>query len=333
MRDVAARAQVSLKTVSRVVNEEAGVSSALASRVRTAIEELDFRPNVGARTLRRADNRTASIGLLLENVANPFSAAVQRAVEDVAIPLGVLVFSASLDGDPAREQALAKEFGARHADGLLLVPAADDQSYLAAEQRAGTAIVCVDRPAVGLDVDSVVSTNRLGATEAVRHLVAGGHRRIAFLGDRAGIATAHERYTGYTEALAESGSDADPALVVQGLADSPAADGAVTALLGLPDPPTALFTAQNLITIGAVRALRRLRAQDRVALVGFDDFPLADLLVPAVTVVAQDPALIGRTAANLLFARIAGDESPTSVRLVPTTFVRRGSGEIPVRTK
>lgn len=328
MRDVAARAQVSLKTVSRVVNSEAGVSSELAQRVRAAIEELDFRPNVGARTLRRADNRTASIGLLLENVANPFSAAVQRAVEDVALPLGVLVFSASLDGDPERERALAKEFSARHADGLLLVPAGDDQSYLAAEQRAGTAIVCVDRPAVGLEVDSVVSTNALGAAEAVRHLAAAGHRRIAFLGDRTDIATARERHTGYLEAMSELGLHPDPALMVHDLAGSAAADGAVTALLGRRDPPTALFTAQNLITIGAIRALRRLRAQDRVALVGFDDFPLADLLRPAVTVVAQDPALIGRTAASVLFARISGDDGPPSTRLIPTTLIRRGSGEI-----
>ncbi len=137
MRDVAERAGVSLKTVSRVVNDEAGVSPALAVRVRRAIDELDFRPNLGARILRRADDRTASIALLLEDVANPFSAAVQRAVEDEALPRGVVVFSASLDEDPARERALAREFGARHADGLLLAPAGDDQSYLADELPGG----------------------------------------------------------------------------------------------------------------------------------------------------------------------------------------------------
>ena len=137
MRDVAERARVSFKTVSRVVNEEGGVSPVLERRVRRAIEELDFRPNVGARILRRADRRTASIGLLLEDVANPYSAAVQRAVEDAAVPRGVVVFSASLDEDPARERALAKQFGARHVDGLVLAPAGEDQSYLAGELRAG----------------------------------------------------------------------------------------------------------------------------------------------------------------------------------------------------
>ena len=331
MRDVAALAGVSLKTVSRVVNNEAGVSPALALRVRHAVDELEFTPDAGARTLRRTDRRTASIALLLENVSNPFSAAVQRAVEDVALPRGVVVFSASLDEDPAREQELAREFGARHADGLIIAPAGDDQSHLAAELRAGTAIVCVDREAQNLPVDSVVTTNALGAAEAVRHLAAAGHRRIAFLGDRPTIATARQRLAGYRDAMRGLGLPVDSALVVSDLRSSTLSDGAVTALLSRPDPPTALFTAQNLVTIGAVRALRRLGREHDVALVGFDDFLLADLLSPAVTVVAQDPTTIGHIAAELLFARIAGDGGPPSVRLVPTTLVRRGSGEIPGR--
>jgi LacI family transcriptional regulator len=318
MRDVAAYAQVSFKTVSRVVNDEGGVSPLLEQRVRRAIDELDFRPNVGARILRRSDRRTASIGLLLDDVANPFSAAVARAVEDQAVARGVVVFSASIDEDPVRERALAEEFCARHADGLVLAPAGEDQSYLAAELRAGTAIVCVDRAASNLPVDSVISTNALGAAEGVRHLGLAGHRRIAFLGDRRTIVTARQRYAGYCDAI-----------VVHDLHRPGDADGAVTALLGRPDPPTALFTAQNLVTIGAVRALRRLGLEHTVALVGFDDFLLAELLSPGVTVVAQDIAAIGRIAAELLFARIGGDLRPPEVRLVPTTLVRRGSGELP----
>lgn len=329
MRDVAARAQVSFKTVSRVVNEEGGVSPLLVQRVRRAIDELDFRPNAGARILRRSDRRTASIGLLLEDVANPFSAAVQRAVEDEAVPRGVVVFSASLDEDPSRERALAKEFGARNVDGLMLAPAGEDQSHLAAELRAGTSIVCVDREAHNLPVDSVITTNAIGAAEGVRHLARAGHRRIAFLGDQRTIATARQRFVGYADALRALGRPVDPALVVHDIHDPGDADGAVISLLGRPDPPTAFFTAQNLVTIGAVRALRRLGREHAVALVGFDDFLLADLLSPGVSVVAQDPAAIGRIAAGLLFARINGDESPPAVRLVPTTLVRRGSGEIP----
>jgi LacI family transcriptional regulator len=328
MRDVAERARVSFKTVSRVVNEEGGVSPVLERRVRQAIEELDFRPNVGARILRRSDRRTASIGLLLEDVVNPFSAAVLRAVEDAATPRGVIVYSASLEEDPVRERELVKRFCSRHVDGLLLAPAGDDQSYLAPELRAGTAIVCVDREARNLPVDSVLTTNAVGAAEGVRHLVAVGHRRIAFLGDLWSIVTARQRFDGYRTALEAAGLGFDPALVVHDLRDAWAADGAVTGLLGRPDPPTALFTAQNLVTIGAVRALRRLGLEHAVALLGFDDFLLADLLLPGVTVVAQDVAKIGQLAAERLFARIGGDTGPPEIRLVPTSLVRRGSGEI-----
>jgi LacI family transcriptional regulator len=332
MRDVAAQAGVSLKTVSRVVNAESGVSSALAVRVRMAIEELGFRPNVGASSLRRADGKTATVGLLLQDVANPFSSVLQRAVENVAVPRGVMVFSASLDESPERERELAQAFTARRADGLIIAPAGADQAYLEPELRSGTRIVCVDRLAVNLDVDSVVTTNASGSAEGVRHLIAAGHRRIAYLGDRGTLFTASERYRGYAEALAGAGIPLDPAIVVHDLRDPGVADGAVTTVLTRPNPPTALFTSQNLVTIGAIRALRRLGLAEQVALVGFDDFPLADLLVPGVTVVAQDPAAIGRTAASVLFARLAGERGPTTVHVVPTTLIRRGSGEIPPLT-
>ncbi len=328
MRDVAARAQVSLKTVSRVVNGETGVSSALAERVRRAVEELDFRPNVGASSLRRADGKTRTVGLLLEDVANPFSSALHRAVEDVAIPRGVMVFSASLDEDPDRERELARVFAARRVDGMIIAPTGDDLSFLASEVRAGTAVVCVDREAPGLPVDSVITTNVTGSMEAVRHLARAGHRRIAFLGDRRSIPTAQQRFEGYCEALRTLDVAYDPTIVVHDVGEIGRADGAVSSLLARPDGPTALFTAQNLVTIGAIRALRRLGRQHDVALLGFDDFPLADLLEPGVSVVVQDAAAMGHTAATILFARLDGDTSPPATHIVPTTLVRRGSGEI-----
>ncbi|MGH8963878.1 MAG: substrate-binding domain-containing protein, partial [Actinomycetes bacterium] len=204
-----------------------------------------------------------------------------------------------------------------------------DQAYLADELPAGTPIVCVDREASNLAADSVITTNALGAAEGVRHLAAAGHRRIAFLGDRRSIRTARQRHAGYRDALGSLDLPVDPALVVHDLRESADADGAVTALLARPDSPTAIFAAQNLITMGVVRALRRLGAEHRIALVGFDDFVLADLLSPGVTVVAQDPVAIGRTAATLLFSRIAGGTGAPDVRLVPTTLIRRGSGELP----
>jgi LacI family transcriptional regulator len=314
--------------VSRVVNEEGGVSGPLDRRVRLAIEQLDFRPNVGASSLRRAGGRTATMALLLEDVSNPYSGALQRAVEDIAIPRGVMVFSASLDEDPRRERELARAFGARQADGLILAPASDDQSYLESEVRAGTVIVCIDREANRLAVDSVLTTNSAGSMDGVRHLIRNGHRRIAFLGDRRGIVTAQQRFGGYRDALNAAGITLDPSIVLHDLYNGTIAEAAATTLLRRPDPPTALFTAQNLVTIGVARALRRLGREHEIALVGFDDFPLADLLTPGITVVAQDPTAIGRLAATVLFDRIAGDTTPPATHIVPTRLIPRGSGEI-----
>ncbi|HEV7963908.1 MAG TPA: substrate-binding domain-containing protein, partial [Actinoplanes sp.] len=167
--------------------------------------------------------------------------------------------------------------------------------------------------------------NVSGAAEAVRHLIAYGHRRIAYLGDHVRIAPARSRYEGYLAALAEAGLTPFGA---HDLHSSGTAGAAVAALLGSDDPPTALFSGQNLITIGTVRALRRLGRHRDVALVGFDDFPLADLLEPGVTVVAQDPAAMGRTAARALFERIDGDTGPPREFMIPTRLIPRGSGEI-----
>ena len=143
-----------------------------------------------------------------------------------------------------------------------------------------------------------------------------------------GKSTASERHLGYLEALGAEGIRLDPRLVFVDVRSSEAATDIVRDLLAADDPPTAIFTAQNLITIGAVRALQQLGRQHNVALVGFDDVVLADLLQPPVTVVAQDPAALGRTAAELLFGRLAGDRSPPSHVVVPTRLVPRGSGEI-----
>jgi LacI family transcriptional regulator len=329
MNDVARHAGVSLKTVSRVVNGESTVSADLAARVHAAVETLHYRPNIGASLLRRADRRTRTIGVLLQDVGNPFSSLVHRAVEDEAWARGVQVLTGSHDEDQQRERELARVFTMRRADGLILAPASSDQGYLATEVQHDTPVVFVDRPAAGFAGDCVVATNVTGATEAVRHLIAHGHRRIAHLGDYARIPTARSRHQGYLAALAEAGIAPDPALIARDVHDMVAAESATTALYARPLPPTALFTSQNMVTVGAVRALRRLRLHRDVAVVGFDDFPLADLVEPAITVVAQDPALMGRTAARALFERIDGATGPPREFWIPTTLIRRGSGELP----
>jgi LacI family transcriptional regulator len=328
MRDVAALAGVSIKTVSRVINAEPAVSADLLVRVERAVKQLDYRPNLTASSLRRVGGKTATVGLVLEDLANPYSAAVTRAVEDAARPRRVTVVAGSVDEDPERERALVHEFVARRVDGLIVAPTAADQSYLMADRRAGTAFVFVDRPPNLLDADAVVAANRSGAAEGVRHLLAGGHRRIGFLGDLASISTAADRFAGYVDTIDRAGLAVDRSIVRRDLRGGDAARAAVEELLRLVEPPTAIFAAQNVLATGAFAALRGLRRQFDVALVGFDDFPLADLLDPGVTVVAQDPAAIGRLAAEILFRRLDGDSSPTTTQVVPTRLIIRGSGEI-----
>jgi LacI family transcriptional regulator len=265
-------------------------------------------------------------------VDNPFCAAIHRAVEDVAEQRGVAVLSASTDEQPEREKALVAAFTSRRVDGLIVSATGTDQGYLIPELEAGTPVVMVDRPAVGIDVDTVLVDNVAGARGATAHLLGGGHRRIAYLGDLSTVATARWRREGYHRAMADAGVPVDDRWVVDDLHDEEAAYAAVHRLLCAREAPTALFTSQNLVTIGAIRALRSLGMQRDVAIVGFDDFALADLMDPAVTVVAQDPAGIGRTAAQRVFARLEGEDEPPQHLTVPTRLILRGSGEIPNRS-
>ncbi len=329
MRDVAALAGVSLKTVSRVINGTPTVDPALVSQVQRAAAQLNYRPNLTASSLRRRDGRSLMIGLILEDIANPYSSAIYRSVEDVARALGVGVLAGSIDEDAERERELAGALFLRRVDGLIMVPAGQDHSYLLHEMKMGTAVLFVDRPPTYLAADSVVSDNRAGAANGVRYLISHGHRRIAYLGDLASIATAQERFAGYRDALREAGLTLDHHLVRHNLHTIDAAAAAATELLTGPKPPSALFSEQNLVTIGTVRALRAAALQHRTALVGFDDFPLADLLEPGVMVVAQDPAAIGKLAAEILFRRIHGDVSPVQEHVVPTRLIKRASGTIP----
>ena len=328
MRDVAALAKVSLKTVSRVVNGETGVSPRLAKRVMTARDRLGYRHDLTASSLRRSDGRSLTIGVVLEDVSNPFASTLHRAIEDVAVERRVLVLAGSSDEDEDRERQLVSAFVSRRVDGLIIQPSSHDHSYLHTERRAGTPVVFVDRPPSFLDADAVVTDNAAGIRGAVRHLVEQGHRRIAYLGDMRSIATAAERHQGYVEELAEQKIGLDATLVRLDLRGIEKAEAAAREVLARPQRPTAIIAGQNLITIGAFRALRALDLHRRVALVGFDDFLLADLLEPGITVIAQDPAAIGRTAAAVLFRRLDGDRSPSQVHTVRTRMITRGSGEI-----
>ncbi len=328
MRDVAALAGVSLKTVSRVVNRETGVSEELAGRVERAAEQLDYRPNLTASNLRRSDQRTGTLGLLVEDVANEFFASIHRGVEEVARKRGSAVVAASLDRDPALERDLVSAFASRRVDGLILAPTAAQQGYLTTELRSGWPIVCIDRHPRGIEIDVVVTDNREGSAVGVSHLVAHGHRRIAFIGGRPSLTTEQDRFGGYIDALSAAGIETRAEYIHHGAQDSDDAMGLVLSMMDLKEAPTAIFTGQNLITMGAVRALRARNMQRSVGLVGFDDFMLADLLEPAITVVTQDPRSIGHLAAELLFRRMDNSHEPTATHIVHSRLITRGSGEI-----
>jgi LacI family transcriptional regulator len=266
--------------------------------------------------------------MLVSNVANPLDAAVHHTIEEMASRRGIAVLASSLDEDPARERQLVEAFAERRVDGLIMMPASHDHSYLVEERRRGMSIVFVDRPPAFFDADAVLVDNYDGTNRGVKHLMMHGHRRIAFLGDRRSIVTAAERFRGYVDALKAADIAIDSDLVRQDILDSEHARGATLDLLALDQPPTAIFAAQNLVTIGVVRGLRSAGKHHDTALVGFDDVPMSDLLDPAITVLAQDPTAIGRQAATTLFARLDGDRSPTQTYVVPTTMITRGSGEI-----
>jgi LacI family transcriptional regulator len=328
MRHVAALAGVGIKTVSRVMNDEAGVSEATRQRVLSASQQLNYQLDMAAGSLRRAGRQTLSIGLLLPSVANPFSGEIHRALEDTLVDRRMAVFAASLDDDPEREKALVAAFLGRRVDGLVLTPIAKSQSYVIPEHSRDLPMVFIDREPVGIEADAVVTDNAVGAAKATAHLIAHGHTKLAYLGDRTDIQTARERRRGFIEELGRAGIATSAVPVLEGLHDEESAHRAAVELLSSENPPTAIFSSQNLVTFGVMRALKELGASRRVALVGFDDFTLADMMDPGITVIAQHPERIGKLAAERLLARIDGDDRAPQTYVVPTELIQRGSGEL-----
>jgi LacI family transcriptional regulator len=306
MRDVAALADVGVMTVSRVVNGRGGVGPERAARVWHAIEQLDYRHNHTARNLRLTGQATATIGVLVEDVGNPFSAELLRAIEKVVSKHNCLVMCASSDGDAERERALLTAFCTRRVDGLIVVPCAPDHRYLVPEMRRGTPVVFADRPPGAIAADTVLSDNFGGAVMAVTHLLAHGHTRIGFIGDRRRLYTAAERFRGYLAALTEGGIKADAGIIQDGVHSSTSAELATRELLGSAPAPTAIFTAQNLLTIGACSVLQSMgRARD-IAQIGF---------------------------AQMLLHRIRFPDSVPETILLPVRLIARGSGELPLRPR
>jgi LacI family transcriptional regulator len=261
-------------------------------------------------------------------VANPFYSAIARAVEDAASERGHILITGSCEEDPTRERRLALGLLRRLVDALLIVPAGSDHRYLLPELSIDTPIVFLDRPSRGVAADTVLLDNAGGTRAGVEHLLRQGHERIAFIGDSSDLYTARERLAGYRAALADAGREARDELIRAGSHDAAHAAHSAQALLALPPGrrPTAMLCANNRNTIGALRALRDAPAP--VALVGFDDFELADMLATPVTVVRHSPEDMGRIAAELAYRRLGGDAGRPVHRTIPCELVIRGSGEV-----
>jgi LacI family transcriptional regulator len=317
--DVANAAGVSLRTASRVLNDDPRVASVTRQRVRAAMLDLRFEPDAMARSL-RAGTDTA-IGFVVESISDPFFADVIDAVELAMSRHGRSVLVASTRRDASSERDVVGRMFARRVAGLLLSPTAEDHSWL---NRHSAPVVLVDRPAPGLSADLVEIDDRQAAFDAVTHLAARGHRRIAYVGDTPAIPTSAARLRGYRDALASQNIETDEGLIRCDAPTSQAAASAVTALL---NKATAILSATTRASLGVVPALHAARRTD-IALVAFGDFPMADALRPAITVVDHPGHEIGRVAAARLLARLCDPELPAERIQVPARIIERGSGEL-----
>ncbi len=320
--DVANAAGVSLRTASRVLNDDPRVAPVTRQRVREAMLDLRFEPDAMARSLRAGTDTT--IGFVVESISDPFFAEVIDAVEHQMSRQGRPVLVTSTRRDSGRERDVIGRMVQRRVAGLLLSPTGDDHSWLDPQR---VPIVLVDRPAPGLVADLVDIDDHRAAFDAVAHLIAHGHQRIAYIGDTPAIPTSAARLRGYRDALAHHRVAADQDLVNCDSATSQAAAHAVAALIGGSRPPTAILSATTRASLGVVPALHAARRTD-IALVSFGDFPMADALRPAVTVVDHPGHEVGRVAAARLLARLDQPGLPVGRIGVPAKIIERGSGEL-----
>jgi LacI family transcriptional regulator len=323
LRDVAQTAGVSLRTASRVLNDDPRVAAATRERVRTVMRDLEYTPDLVARSLRAG--RDATVGLVVESVADPFFSELVAAVERAASEASNSVLIASTHGDPGRERVLVEQMVRRRVAGLLIAPTAGDHAWLQAIT-ATTPVVLVDRAAPGVAADLVAIDDHAATARAVDHLVGHGHRRIAYVGDHPDVATSRARLDGFTAAMAAHGLPAPADLTRADCPDPRTAAAATRALLDGP-APTAIISAATRCSLGVVPALHAAGRTD-VALVGLGDFAMADILTPGITVLDHPATAIGHAAAARLIARFTDPGRPVVTERVPVTLIERGSGEL-----
>jgi LacI family transcriptional regulator len=326
--DVAREAGVSTTTVSHVLNETRSVAEPTKQRVLAAIERLNYEVNSLAQSLK--SDRSQTIGLLVTDISNPFFTSLVRGVEDVANAAGYSVMLCNTDENAEKEITYLRMLRRKRVDAILMAPTGVRQPLADQLVGLGFPLVCFDRPPPGAPCDSVLVDNVGGAQQAVSHLIGLGHQRVGIITGLSGVGTTDERLAGYMRAMAEHGVSVDQDLVRLGNSRLDGGFREMLALLDLPAPPTAVFTSNNLTTLGALGALqsRQVAVPDNMAIVGFDDFEWAAVLRPRVTAVAQPTYQIGETATRMLIDRVEGRCGPEPRRVVLPTrlIVRESSG-------
>lgn len=328
IRDVARAAGVSQATAARALGGYGYSSARTRSRVEAAAGRLGYRPNGVARAL--VSRATHTVGLLVGDIENPFFAAAARGLADVLEAQGYTVLLANSDESADREERAVETLRARRVDGLVVVPVERAAPrHLVDLVAAGVPLVQLDRAVTGVAADAVLVDNEVGAARAVEHLIALGHRRIGIVSDRPEVSSSADRLAGYRGALRRAGIEPDPAL--ESIGGSTQVDGLESArrLLQPPGRPSAVFTANNFMTVGALLAMRELglRAPGDVALVGFDDLDWTTLVEPPVTVISQPVTELGRVAGERLLSRLRGEGGePETIRLHTELIVRGSCG-------
>jgi DNA-binding LacI/PurR family transcriptional regulator len=327
IKDVARHADVSSATVSRVLSNKPHVSEKARQRVLAAMAQLDYQPSRVARSLRV--QRSRIIGLIISDIQNPFFNTLARAVEDLAYAHQYAVFLCNTDEDVEREKLYIDLMQAEQVAGVMISPTQETNNSCQKLMKANVPIVMIDRVIAGLDVDTVVVDNVAGAYELVAHLIDDGHRRIGAVLGTPTATTGRERYEGYVQALTAHGLPASPELLRTGIPKKVVGYTLVGELLDLADPPSAIFTGNNLLTEGALRAIhdRKLHIPGDIALAAFDELDWMALVKPALTVVTQPTYKLGQAAADLLLKRIEGSaHQPQKIVFKPDLIVRQSCG-------
>jgi LacI family transcriptional regulator len=329
MRDVAREAGVSIATVSHVLNNTRFVSDGLRARVEAAMEELSYQPNVLARGLR--SGQTETVGLIVPDNSNPFFAEVARMIETEGFDHGYSVVLCNSDNSLEKEGAYVDVLIAKHVDGVIFIASGDDQRHLQDLDRRGIPVVVADRDIPEALADVVLVDNESGGYEATRYLLDMGHRRIACICGPTSLATSAERLEGYKRALTEAGVEVREDFIVPADFRYSGGEAAAAELLDAVEPPFAIFAFNDVMAIGALRAIRAvgLRVPEDISVVGFDDIHLAKAMSPALTTVAQPVKEMAEETVDLLLERIhTKDDAKSCQRIIlkPHLVIRNSCG-------